>query len=398
MKVLLVQDFFPPHYSGGASVYVNRIALALVNKGHEVTIVTTQPWNGWHSLFFQPHVVGKLKVYSIYPWLFNIPNYSGKVITATKVWSFLMYVFNPFVYFQLVRLIRRLSPDVIHTHDTLYLSLAVFPAIRKTYIRHIHTGHFVHFIAPSGLQNSSSENQVSAPWWWRLIIPLIRRIVGSPNIVIAISQFYQRVHGRYGFFKNSKLIALPTIMDPVDVHPAPCLQRKRRALYVGRLDPEKGIADLLTAFMSIVDTTAELQIVGSGKSKTLLQQQARKDSRVVFLGQCSQQKLVQLYREARVLVLPSHAQEILPLTILEAMAYGTPAIATRVGGVSEIITHGFNGYLYSAGDALTLSKLLQKLLIDDGLWHELHLHSLQRYQTFQPKNHIHRLEQMYAGV
>ncbi len=84
---------------------------------------------------------------------------------------------------------------------------------------------------------------------------------------------------------------------------------------------------------------------------------------VAFLGHLSEQALLQEYQSASVLVLTSD-QETSPMVIQQAMAAGKPVIATRVGGIADLIDHGRTGFLVDRGDAQGIANYLQEILLD----------------------------------
>ena len=148
-------------------------------------------------------------------------------------------------------------------------------------------------------------------------------------------------------------------------------------LFVGRLTPHKGIDVLLRA----LPAGARLTIAGSGGHDRgaaadypdLLRALAR-DRDVRFTGPVSEADLAELYRQARVLALPStyatvygtrvEVSELLGLTALEAMASGTPVVCSDLGGFREVIRDGENGFLVTPGDVDALRDRLDLLLRD----------------------------------
>lgn len=127
---------------------------------------------------------------------------------------------------------------------------------------------------------------------------------------------------------------------------------RNRFLYVGRVAPGKGLEDLVSAMSLVVarHPAAKLSIVGDGPLKSRIQAivvEAGLDRHVKFLGHVgSRTVLCDLYRDAAALVLSSH-HESLPTVVLEAMACGTPAIATSVGSVPDVVCDEENGLLVS---------------------------------------------------
>jgi glycosyltransferase involved in cell wall biosynthesis len=155
-------------------------------------------------------------------------------------------------------------------------------------------------------------------------------------------------------------------------------QPRRGVLFVGRLTPHKGVDGLLRA----LPAGAHLRLVGSTghdsrlpeRDYPLLLRQLAADHDVDFVGTASDSDLPCLYRSAEVLVLPSvertcygkpvRVSELLGLAVLEAMASGTPVVASRVGGVAEIVQDGLTGFLVPPGDQAALRDRLAQLLGD----------------------------------
>ncbi len=147
-------------------------------------------------------------------------------------------------------------------------------------------------------------------------------------------------------------------------------------LFVGRLTPHKGIDRLISALppdeiLSIAGSGGHDRLPGEGDYPALLRQLAA-GRRVRFLGPVPDVHLPELYRRAAVLALPSVRQtcyghtiavsELLGLVCLEAMASGTPVVASRIGGLPEVIVDGVTGYLVEPGDEPALHDRLAELL------------------------------------
>jgi len=132
-------------------------------------------------------------------------------------------------------------------------------------------------------------------------------------------------------------------------------------IYAGRFSPEKGVVDLLSAF---VDTGARamLLLVGDGDQRAALESRFSRDN-IRFLGPQPRERVWELLSAARIVVNPSH-RESLPTVVLEAGALGRAVIATAVGGTGEIIADGESGLLVPAGDSQELGERLVELLED----------------------------------
>lgn len=133
-----------------------------------------------------------------------------------------------------------------------------------------------------------------------------------------------------------------------------------RFLYVGRLDPEKGLDVLLRAFEEV---PGELVLVGSGTAEAELR--ARAGDRVRFTGSLPRDEVAAWYRRADAFVLPSRS-EPWGMVLNEAATAGLPLVATEgVGAARELVEHGVNGFRVPAEDERALAEALRRLA-DDG--------------------------------
>jgi glycosyltransferase involved in cell wall biosynthesis len=168
--------------------------------------------------------------------------------------------------------------------------------------------------------------------------------------------------------------------DPVRYAPDPS-RRRRGVLFVGRLTPHKGVDRLLQA----LPAGAHLSVVGSTghdpqppeRDYPSLLRCLASDQDVQFRGTAADADLPDLFRSASVVVVPSvertcygravRVPELLGLVALEAMACGTPVIASRVGGLPEVVQDGITGFLVPPGDVQALRERLEQILRDPSL-------------------------------
>jgi glycosyltransferase involved in cell wall biosynthesis len=133
-------------------------------------------------------------------------------------------------------------------------------------------------------------------------------------------------------------------------------------LFIGRLDVNKGICELIEVIGSLVQNGMDLNllIVGSGDDQMVeaCLRENSLDDKGVMVGRA--ENPVPYYQSSDIFVLPS-AFEGIPLTLLEAMACGLPCVATSVGGMPEVIVDGANGYLVQPGDKESLSQAILRV-------------------------------------
>ena len=150
---------------------------------------------------------------------------------------------------------------------------------------------------------------------------------------------------------------------------------KKVVLFVGRLAEKKGVAYLIEAMKQI---DALLVIVGNGPLRKTLEEQAEQvgKDRIRFLGEKTHEELKKIYASADIFVAPSVTakdgdQEGLGLVLLEAMASGLPVVASKSGGITQIIKDGENGLLCEEKCVWQLAENICALLNDECLYKKI---------------------------
>ena len=230
-------------------------------------------------------------------------------------------------------------------------------------------------------------------WWLQPRLAAAEAIVCcsgyyADGIRRAWPEFASRVHVVYNG-------AAPEELTEISER-SPRLEESRRILFVGRVVPDKGLHILIEAFNGLVEEfpDAELAIVGSipmvaraslaiHTSKEPMVRElakfggARFDGylrgrltpaaakRVTITGEVPRKELLRHYRDSDLLVLPSILPEGFGIPIVEAACWGLPTVATRRGGIPEVIVDGETGRLVEAGDTVGLRAAIADLLNDD---------------------------------
>ena len=155
----------------------------------------------------------------------------------------------------------------------------------------------------------------------------------------------------------------------------PAESNKAMILFIGRLTEVKGVDVLLRATSGVA--SARVVIAGDGEQRSYLEALASElKVDATFLGQVDARRRTHLLEECKAVVIPSRVlpcgrTEGTPVVCLEAMAAGRPVVASRVGGLAELITDGQNGLLFDAGDDSALAAKLNLLIGDSSLSEEL---------------------------
>jgi glycosyltransferase involved in cell wall biosynthesis len=174
------------------------------------------------------------------------------------------------------------------------------------------------------------------------------------------------------------------------------------AIFVGRLTKDKGIPELIEAFLRIEKRFSEFRLVLAGcfenedplpaRTRRLLQSHPR----IIFTGAVHDTPAY--YAMADIVVLPSH-REGLPTVVLEAQAAGKPVIGASATGIVDVITHGVTGLLFPVGDVWALAKALTTLIDDEVLAAKLGLAGqLQVRRNFQQLRVWEALHREYSAI
>jgi N-acetyl-alpha-D-glucosaminyl L-malate synthase BshA len=151
--------------------------------------------------------------------------------------------------------------------------------------------------------------------------------------------------------------------------PVPGVRKRKRLMHLSNFRPVKRAADCLELLARVVkEVDADLWMAGDGPERGHAERLAWElglGERVKFLGK--QDQIEKLLQMADVVLMPSD-HEAFGLVALEAMACGVPTVATRVGGVSELITHGVDGYMEAVGKVDLQAERVIELLQDHGLY------------------------------
>lgn len=223
---------------------------------------------------------------------------------------------------------------------------------RKQVVYHVHGGGFHQFFEGSG----------------RFVQGRIRHFVDQADALICLSESWKQFFLQH--FWPSRIMVLPNAVEKV-TRRAEMEMGKTIFLFMGKIGERKGIYDLVkaTALLKIhYEEQFEVWIGGDGNTQTLryLIESNGLQGSIFLKGWVTGNAKEELYRKATVFVLPSY-NEGLPVSVLEAMSYGMPVIATNVGGIPELVKDGESGQLIVAGDIVALRNAMERFIRDRRL-------------------------------
>src|SRR5215213_3815870 len=175
---------------------------------------------------------------------------------------------------------------------------------------------------------------------------------------------------------------------------------KPRVLFVGRLAAQKGVRTLVEVAGLLENPSAQVLLVGDGPERKALECEAKRigvGDRLHFVGFVAHERVSAVLAHADLLVLPSLYEE-LGTVLLEAMQAGLPIVASKTGGIPDVIENGVNGMLVPPGDPDALARAIDRLLADRGLANRLSEGAHERGKDYDWEVLAGRVLRVYRGV
>jgi glycosyltransferase involved in cell wall biosynthesis len=338
---------------GGPALHVTYLSRGLADRGYQTTLVAGDVGPGEASMAW----VAKEAAVEVV----RLPGLSREL---SPLHDLLATV-------RLARLIRRLKPHVVHTHTAkagavgraaaLLAGRRRLPVVVHTFHGHVLSGYF----GPLG------------SGVFRLIERFLAR---TSDVLIAVSPEVRDELVRIGVAPADRftVIRLGIELEP-RVHTDGDRGEIRRRLgitpgrfvvgWFGRMTAVKRTPDLLDALAALREAGVDacLLLVGDGTDRATLEERAHElglARHCFFLGY--QEEVAQWYAAIDAFALTS-ANEGTPVVAIEAMAAGRPVVATHVGGVSDVVRDGTDGFLVPPGDTTALAERLERLALDPAL-------------------------------
>ena len=176
---------------------------------------------------------------------------------------------------------------------------------------------------------------------------------------------------------------------------------RRHVLYIGRIEPRKGVDRLVRAMQIVQRQVAGVQLVvaGRGPDREAIQSLARElDVRAVFPDRVSDDELPGLYQSADVVCSPALGDESFGLVLLEAMAAGRPIVASNIDGYAELLTPAGSARLAKVGDVTALAEEISAVLTDASLARTLGERGATAAKNYDRIVIARRLEEIYRNA
>ncbi len=351
MRIAIAADTFAPNINGAAQFAV-RLADGLAGRGHEVHVLCPSdagPAFIEMSGAVTIHRVRSHRAPTHASFRISTPRHANRTVTA---------------------LFEQVKPDVVHTQAHFSIGRAASAAAAWLGIPLVATNHFMPENLFGYLHVPRFVQPAAARWAWRDLA----RVFAPAGVVTAPTPRAVQLLADNGLGRAAVAVSCGVDLDRfAAAGPRASGTRGARStptvLFVGRLDREKHVHELLRALSLLPDTLLNAEIVGDGSCRRDLEHEAARvgiADRVCFRGFVDDDELRGAYARSDIFCMPGIA-ELQSLATMEAMATGRPVVAADAMALPHLVQHGRNGLLYTPGDVAELAAHLRRLVEEPGL-------------------------------
>jgi glycosyltransferase involved in cell wall biosynthesis len=311
-------------------------------------------------------------------------------------------------------ILKALAPDIVHVHNVypllspspldacessripVVMRLADFTLLCPT-SHHFRRGAVCELCLGGKeyqcvLTNCRENVLMSLAYAVRTAVARIRRcFIEKVTLFVAPTRFVRDRFVSAGF-PPEKILVIPNMVSIPERTASP--SKGEYVAYVGRISPEKGLDVLLKAAEQV-----KLPIRIAGDISSLPDLRERAPANVQFVGKLTREQLAAFFRSARFAVVPSLCFETFNLSCAEAMAHGVPVLASRIGGLPEVVDDLENGLLFEAGNVEALAENMSRLWDDTQTIARLGAAARRKaVEEFSPATYYNRLLASYQAA
>ena len=380
MTVLIAADTFPPDVNGAAKFTV-RLAVGLVSRGHRVVVVAPSPDTEF-GLRTEVHEGVELEVYRLRSWKwFNHP--------------WLRFALPWEVQRDSAAILDEVKPDVVHVQSHINVGWGMVRVAHERGLRIVATNHFM----PENATQFVPLPQFVLDWivrvLWRIASKTYRMADAITTPTRKAADYLEKA------VKVDGVYAISCGLNVSNYRPVMGKRKDPYALFLGRVEQEKHIEELLYAMKRFPQSELRAIIAGAGDDRGRLEKITREEGltdRVEFRGLVGDDELVTLFSEAAIFVMPSTA-ELQSIATMEAMASALPVVAANAMALPHLVHDGENGFLYEPRDINGLVTAMRRVLdATDADYRAFQNESLVIVANHDISTTLDRFEDIYRGT
>jgi glycosyltransferase involved in cell wall biosynthesis len=406
MRVLMLTQFYAPIIGGGA-IHVRSLSHELIARGHDVAVVTL-----WHKDQAEFELDQGVRVYRVHssmqwlPWIFS--NNERQYAPPFP---------DPGVTLALRSIIMCEQPEIVHAHNWLvysFLPLKVWSGAKLVVTLHNHSlacvkmtmlyqnaacqGPGLTKCLGCAVQHYGAVKGVPTVLSHRLMGLAERGLVDmflTPTAAAAAGNGLSERRLTYRVIPN--FISDDTSLQQSDAEPyLRQLPAQDYLLFVGALSRQKGVDVLLQAYAGLTNAPPLVLIGYQTKEWSLRHEDCPHN--VFILKDWPRFAVLKAWYDSILGLLPSIGPETFGMTVMEAMVAGRPVIASRIGGLVDLVNDGESGLLVEPGNPLALQGAIERLLANPDLCRRMGQAALRKVVEYQASTVVPRIEQVYQEV
>lgn len=377
MRVAVVTSMLPPEGLGGAEIYAALVAASLAEE-HDVLVVS--------GASFGEIGAARLARIPALPNLHRDAPISNKLVWhARDQWRLV-------VHRAVSQVLADFRPDVVHTHAVQGLSAAVFTAIARRRLPHVHTAHDLSLLCARTSMTKGSEFCGGQCRACRVQRAIRGRAAGwQLTRFLAVSEYIRMRHVNAGVIPPETATVLRLGARTERGRVRTLKDGGIHVGFIGALAPHKGVKTLLQAF-SVVPETWRLTIAGGGPLRDEVAAAAGTMPNVTFLGPVFADEKDRFFDDIDVLAIPSEWEEPAALVGVEAAARGIPSIVSNRGGIVELP----EAEIFRARDVAALRDAIGRFAEQPSHLESASRRLVERRSDFEWTGHMQRLEVILA--
>lgn len=344
LRIAMFTTFYPPYSFGGDAIGIQRMARALVARGHQVTVVhdidAFRTMGGAEPAEAPEDGIRRIGLESGWAMMANLlTQQTGRPVTHRGAIDDILAAEFDIVWHNNMSLMG--GPGLVGRPVD---ALKVYEAHEHWLVCPMHVlWRYNRELCDSRDCLKCTLSFKRPPQLWRYTGALDRAL-DTVDMIIAKSAFSAAKHAEFGL--RQPMTVLPYFLPDMDLAeaPEPAVEPRPYFLFVGRLEKIKGLQDVFPAFEG--PGNSDLVILGDGDYRAELERLAAGNPRIRFLGRMPPEDLTAWYRGAQALIVPSVCFETFGIILIESFRLGTPVIARRLGPFPEIVETAGGGILF----------------------------------------------------